>query len=193
MAACWLRLYNLNYLAGRLHRDRDMEPVTSYYVILAAPGSGLMMANTPWSGQLPGSGRDLGAMTAHTTQFTQPGWTYDNPSCGYLAKGGSLTYLSPDRKSCAEQPHREHRHRGNRRLSSGIQGGTLARVVGGVGKPTVRGTFAHVAELKPVHPSLTLTINPDSLYTLTNTTGQGREMLFPLRPPASRCRVWRRF
>jgi hypothetical protein len=42
-------LYNENFLEGHFTTE-IWSPVTSYYDILAAPNSGLMYANTPWSG-----------------------------------------------------------------------------------------------------------------------------------------------
>src|SRR6202012_1152990 len=90
------QLYNRNYLEGGFTSTEIWSPVTSYYDILAAPNSGLMYANTPCAGHSDGQGAIWA--TAHTTQFTQPGWHYDNASCGYLAHGGSFVpYLSPDR------------------------------------------------------------------------------------------------
>jgi hypothetical protein len=44
------RLYNRNYLTGGFTKTEIWSPITSYYDILAAPNSGLMYANTPWSG-----------------------------------------------------------------------------------------------------------------------------------------------
>jgi hypothetical protein len=43
-------LYNQNYLEGSLTATEIWSPITSYYDNLAAPNSGLMYANTPWSG-----------------------------------------------------------------------------------------------------------------------------------------------
>lgn len=173
------KLYNLNYLQGGFTATEIWSPVTSYYDILAAPGSGLMMANTPWSGSYEVQGAIWA--TAHTTQFTQPGWIYDNPSCGYLAKGGSfVTYLSPDRKNWstviesidAREPQTVHlEFKGE--LSPGLVE---------VWETNSHKNFVHVAELKPVDHSLTLTVDPDSLYTLTNTSGQGKGDAVPPHP-----------
>ena len=60
-------LYNENYLEGHFTKTEIWSPVTSYYDILAAPNSGLMYANTPWSGHYDVQGAIWA--TAHTTQF----------------------------------------------------------------------------------------------------------------------------
>src|SRR6202041_2341573 len=44
-------LYNENYLQGPVTKTEFWDPVTSYYDTLGAQISGLMSANTPWSGQ----------------------------------------------------------------------------------------------------------------------------------------------
>lgn len=175
------RLYNLNYLQGGFTATEIWSPITSYYNILAAPGSGLMIANTPWSGSYKVQGAIWA--TAHTTQFTEPGWTYDNPSCGYLAKGGSfVTFLSPDRKSWstviesidAREPQI---------VRIVFKGGLSPRIVH-VWETNSHKTFEHVADLKPAKDVLILTLDPDSLYSLTNTTGQGKGTVMP-PPPAA--------
>ena len=79
------RLYNRNYLEGGFTKTEIWSPITSYYDILAAPNSGLMYANTPWSGFYDVQGAIWA--TAHTTQFAQPGWQYlDQPAGIYLNK-----------------------------------------------------------------------------------------------------------
>ena len=74
------QLYNENYLKGHFTKTEIWSPITSYYDILAAPNSGLMYANTPWSGHYDVQGAIWA--TAHTTQFAQPGWKYLDSSCG---------------------------------------------------------------------------------------------------------------
>ena len=91
------RLYNRNYLEGSFTSTEIWSPITSYYDILAAPNSGLMYANTPWSGHYSVQGAIWA--TAHTTQFAQPGWQYLDSASGNLPDKGSYVSLrSPNRK-----------------------------------------------------------------------------------------------
>ena len=91
-------LYNQNYLEGSLTATEIWSPITSYYDNLAAPNSGLMYANTPWSGHYDVQGTIWA--TAHTTQFAQPGWQYLDSASGYLPEKGSYVSLrSPDKKN----------------------------------------------------------------------------------------------
>jgi hypothetical protein len=83
---------NLNYIDRRLTKTEFWSPVTSYYDCLPAPGSGMIRANTPWSGAYELE-RTLWAV-AHTTQFVKPGWQYLENGCFKLPKGGSVVSLA---------------------------------------------------------------------------------------------------
>ena len=175
------KLYNLNYLQGGFTKTEIWSPVTSYYDILAAPGSGLMRANSPWSGTYTVQGAIWA--TAHTTQFAQPGWTYDDPSCGYLVKGGSyVTFLTPDRKSWSSVIESVDAHAAQKiqvRVPAGFAHETVH-----IWETNERKTFAHIQDVKPVGGRLSLVIEPASVYSITNTTGQAKGLAVA-PPPAT--------
>jgi len=165
------RLYNRNYLEGGLTKTEIWSPVTSYYDILAAPNSGLMYANTPWSGYYKVQGTIWA--TAHTTQFAQPGWQYLDSSSGYMPEQGSYVALkSTNHKDWsvvletidAKQPQQ---------VRFEIKHGLSHKTVH-VWQTNSQKTFERVADLALVHGRFTYTFDPDSLYSLTTTTGQGR-------------------
>ncbi len=175
------KLYNRNYLEGGFTKTEIWSPITSYYDILAAPNSGLMYANTPWSGNYSVQGAIWA--TAHTTQFAQPGWIYDDPSCGYLARGGSfVTFLSPDRKSWSlvvESIDAREPQTIRLRPTQGAPDSTAH-----VWLTNASTTFGHVADLQLSQGAYTLEVLPDSIYTVTTTTGQGKGNATP-PPPAA--------
>ena len=171
--------YNRNYLEGALTKTEIWSPVTSYYDNLAAPNSGLMYANTPWSGHYQVQGAIWA--TAHTTQFAQPGWQYLDSGSGFFTNGGSYVALkSPDGKNWsliaetidakAPQP-----------VTLKISGGLSSTVVH-VWETNAQKTFEHVTDLSGEQGSVQLTLDPDSLYSLTTTTGPGKGSAQP--PPA---------
>lgn len=173
------KLYNLNYLQGGFTKTEIWSPVTSYFDILAAPGSGLMRANTPWSGHYDVESAIW--VTAHTTQFAQPGWRYDDASSGYLVHGGSyVTLLSPDRQHWstviesidARTPQRV-------RFQVPVAVGDVVHLW----QTDAKHTFDEVATLHETRGEVSFTLDPDAIYTVTNTTGQGRGTAEP--PPAS--------
>jgi hypothetical protein len=88
---------NMNYIQYHLTKTEFWSPVTSYYDCLPAPHSGVVTANTPWSGAFLVSPKLW--TVAHTTQFAEPGWGYLQDACQTLPAGGSVvTLASPDRQ-----------------------------------------------------------------------------------------------
>jgi O-glycosyl hydrolase len=165
------RQYNRNYLEGHFTKTEIWSPITSYYDILAAPNSGLMYANTPWSGHY--NVQSAIWVTAHTTQFAQPGWQYLDQSSGYLPHGGSYVALkSTDGKNWsvvletidATQP--QH-------MTFKVSGGLSTSTVH-VWETNRAKSFEHVADLRPERGSFSYTFDPGSLYSFTTTTGQGK-------------------
>jgi hypothetical protein len=173
-------LYNQNYLEGSLTSTEIWSPITSYYDSLAAPNSGLMYANTPWSGHYDVQGTIWS--TAHTTQFAQPGWQYLDSASGNLPEKGSYVALrSTDRQNWSvilETIGASH----PQAISFQLVGGLAATTVH-IWETNNSRTFEHVADVKPVKDTFEYTFDPDSLYSLTTTTGQGKGMAQP--PPAA--------
>lgn len=172
-------LYNQNYLEGSLTSTEIWSPITSYYDILAAPNSGLMYANTPWSGHYDVQGTIWA--TAHTTQFAQPGWQYLDAASGYLPEKGTYVALrSTDRKNWSvvlETIGATHAQE----VSFNITGGLAATTVH-IWETNDKRTFEHMGDVKPKDGRLEYSFDPDSLYSLTTTTGQGQGSA---EPPAA--------
>ncbi len=173
------QIYNRNYLQGAFTKTEIWSPITSYFENLAAPHSGLMYANTPWSGHYDVQGAIWA--TAHTTQFAQPGWQYMDSASGFL-RDNSGTYValkSPRGKEWsvvletidARQPQE---------VRFQITGGLSDKAVH-IWETNAHKTFEHVTDVTPAHGSFTYRFEPDSLYSLTTTTGQGKGTAQP--PP----------
>jgi hypothetical protein len=172
--------YNQNYLEGTLTATEIWSPITSYYDNLAAPNSGLMYANTPWSGHYDVQGAIWA--TAHTTQFAQPGWQYLDSASGYLPEKGTYVALrSPDRKNWSVVLETID-SKSPQRVSFRLAGGLTAREVH-IWETNNSRTFDHVADVKSEGGGFEYTFDPDSLYSLTTTTGQGKGTA---QPPAAK-------
>ena len=96
---CWARLLNQNYVNGFMTSTITWSPIAAYYNNLPFPRCALMTATEPWSGNYVVNNPVWA--TAHTTQFTQIGWTYlkHGFGTGKLSKGGTyVSLVSPDQK-----------------------------------------------------------------------------------------------
>uniref|UniRef100_A0A6J0VCJ9 Galactocerebrosidase n=1 Tax=Pogona vitticeps TaxID=103695 RepID=A0A6J0VCJ9_9SAUR len=90
-AGCWARILNQNFVNGNMTATIAWNLVASYYEELPFGRCGLMTAQEPWSGQYTVNPPIW--VTAHTTQFTQPGWYYLQVD-GHLEAGGSYVALT---------------------------------------------------------------------------------------------------
>lgn len=172
--------YNQNYLEGAMTSTEIWSPVTSYYDNLAAPNSGLMYANTPWSGHYDVQSTIW--VTAHTTQFAQPGWQYIEAGSGNMLEKGSYVALRSSDKENWSVILETIDARHPQTLSFRLEGGLAASEVY-IWETNSTHTFEHVASVEPVNGAFSYTFDPDSLYSLTTTTGQGKGTAQP--PPAA--------
>lgn len=173
------QLYNENYLKGHFTATEIWSPITSYYDNLAAPNSGLMYANTPWSGHYDVQSAIW--VTAHTTQFAQPGWTYLEKSCGDLPENGDyVTLKSTDGKDWSvvlQTIDAKHPQSVQFTVAGGLSTATVH-----VWETNSSRSFEHVADVPVRDGKFSYTFDPDSLYSLTTTTGQHKGTA---QPPAA--------
>uniref|UniRef100_A0A8D0DAR0 Galactocerebrosidase n=1 Tax=Sander lucioperca TaxID=283035 RepID=A0A8D0DAR0_SANLU len=198
---CWARILNQNYVNGLMTSTISWNLVASYYDELPFGRDGLMTAEEPWSGNYVVESPIW--ITAHTTQFTQPGWTYLQ-TVGHLAQGGSYVALTDgkgnltvvietmthDHSVCIRPPLPP--------FSVTSQNATFQ----------LKGSFASIKELqvwrsqfnfktkkplffekltplKLLDGSLTLNLAEDEVYTLT-TIPTGQKGSYPDSPPSAR-------
>lgn len=165
------KLYNRDYIVGKITKTITWSLITSYYENLALPNSGLMKADSPWSGYFEVEPALWAA--AHTTQFTEPGWFYLDDGCGFAADStvSYVTLISPDEKDITiivesmdlETPITlwfDIAKNGNIKK--------LSQWVSILGKES----FIHKKDIALKNGIATLVIQPKSLYTLSTTKGQ---------------------
>ncbi len=163
------RVYNGNYISTKITLSEIWNPVTSYYDVFLFPGSGMMYANTPWSGAY--NVQPAIWATAHTTQFAQPGWHYVDSSSGRFGGGGSYVTLKngSDYSFIAETTQEGN----NETVAFNIAGGLSTGPVH-VWKTDANVQFVQQSDIIPVNGSFTFTFLAGSIYSLTTTTGQSK-------------------
>ena len=163
----YAQVLNRNYVQGRMTSTILWCLSSSYYDILDVPYAGLVRAATPWSGHyevMPPLW-----IVAHTTQFAKPGWRYLDGASGRLPQGGSYVTLKSgsDYSVIVETIYgTEPEH-----LEFAIRGGLSSGKVR-VWRTNRTSAFQKVRELTPVRGKYTFNPDPDSVYTLTTTSGQ---------------------
>ncbi len=175
------RIFNRNYINAKITATEIWSPITSYYDILAAPDSGLMRANTPWSGNY-----DVAPAiwaTAHTTQFAAPGWTYLGGSASeLLPNGGSIVTLVSTNQSdysiVIETSDATAAQTIAFRLTNGLSTASV-----NVWETTQTNQFINVGQVTPANGTFSYTFQPAAIYSLTTTTGQTKGAATP--PPAA--------
>lgn len=173
------QIYNRNYIDGRMTKTEIWSPITSYYDNLPAPNSGLMYANTPWSGNYDVQSTIW--VTAHTTQFAKPGWRYIDSACGYLPGGGTYVTLVPPSSADYTVVVETIGATAPRRVRFELAGGVTPGAVH-VWRSNSSRMFEQLADIVPHAGRMAVTFEPDALYTLSTTTGQAKGRAEP--PPS---------
>ncbi|KAM9354676.1 galactocerebrosidase [Pholidichthys leucotaenia] len=198
---CWARILNQNYVNGFMTATISWNLVASYYDDLPFGRDGLMTAEEPWSGNYVVESPIW--MTAHTTQFTQPGWTYLQ-TVGHLEQGGSYVALTDGLGNLTIVIETmSHHHSVCIRPPLPIFNVTSQNATF-----QLKGSFASIQELqlwrsqfnfktqkpsffeklnplKLLNGSFTLNLGEDEVYTLTTVT-TGQKGSYPDPPPSAR-------
>lgn len=176
-AASWARSYK-SYINGGITKIINWSLISSYHDYLVVPRSGTMVANTPWTGHYEVLA-SIWAL-AHINQFAQPGWRYLDSGCKFWSHRGSLyegpsmiTLKSPDTDDYsiiietmdAKEPQTFHI-----KLSKDLSKKDLS-VFQSIFK---KEEFVKKADIIVENGEFTITVQPNSIYSLTTTRGQNK-------------------
>lgn len=160
---------NLTFLERGLTKINFWSPVSAYYDCLPAPRSGVLTANTPWSGAFE-IAPTLWAV-AHFTQFAEPGWHFLEGAGRRLPKGGSVVgFVAPDRQAISLVIETTDA-KGDQVLSLQPSGALPTQPLH-AWRTDMMEQFIPQPELVPSNGAWTITLNPNCIYSLTTTTGQ---------------------
>ena len=127
-------------------------------------------------------GRQAAWVTAQTTQFTAPGWTYIDSASGYLRRQPEqrqLRHAEVARTAPTGARSSRPRTPPRRRPSTSTSPAACPPAPCTCGPPTSTrpapsNWFVHSADITPTGGSFSLTLQPGYVYSLTTTTGQGK-------------------
>ncbi|GFZ93412.1 galactosylceramidase [Paenibacillus marchantiophytorum] len=176
------RIMNNNYIKAKVTKTNVWHMISSSYTNLSFPKTGVMIADEPWSGiytVMPGVWA-----AAHTNQFAQPGWQYLDSGCGLTTGGTSyVTLKQPD---------------GSGNYSVIMVTGDIAetmtiKLIGGLSADTVHvwksnegQQFIQQPDIMTSDSSYSINLEPNSIYSLTTTTGQQKgQSAHPIPAPQS--------
>jgi galactosylceramidase len=162
---------NQTFLERGLTKINFWSPISSYYDCLPALRSGVVTANTPWSGTFQ-LAPTLWAV-AHITQFAEPGWRCLDGAGRKLPKGGSVVgFVSPDGKDISLVIETTEA-KGDQVLALKAAS-SLAQPTLHVWRTDMMEQFIPQPDLAASNGTWTMTLNPNCIYSLTTTIGQRR-------------------
>ncbi|MGH7951253.1 MAG: galactosylceramidase [Limisphaerales bacterium] len=166
------QMYNRNYILGKMTATEIWSPITSYYDILAAPHSGLMKANTPWSGNYFVSPEIW--ITAHSTQFAAPGWTYlEGGASALLPNGGSIVTFESTNHSDYSIIVETSDATSAQTITFHLTNGLSTAAVN-IWQTSQTNQFMKIGQVTPINEIFAYTFQPDCIYSLTTTSGQNK-------------------
>jgi galactosylceramidase len=161
--------FNQNYLRSSATRIVNWYDIAALYPLEPySEDPAMLLAYWPWSGHY--QVREALWGYAHYGQFTEVGWQYLNGGCGELNGGGSFVTL--------KSPHGDYSviietkdAKAPQQIRFDISGG-LSRKKLCVWRSDAKEQFVLQADIKPLDGALTITLEPDCIYSLSTTTGQ---------------------
>ncbi|XP_044518055.1 galactocerebrosidase-like [Gracilinanus agilis] len=196
----WARNLNQNYVIGQITSTIAWNLVGSYYPQLPFEKDGMLTAKEPWSGHYVVEAPTW--ISAHTTQFAQPGWKYLK-TVGLLKEGGSYVALADGLgnltiiietmsfpfSQCVKNndihPFKVSEQITTFSLQGTFNGLAMLQVwYSKLGKQPWNDTFKQLPPLKVIDGIVTLQLGLDELYTLTTLT-TGKKGKHPI-PPKSK-------
>jgi hypothetical protein len=173
------RAINRGYLDTKMTAFINWPLVAALPANLPFPTTGLLVADQPWSGHYA-VGKSLW-VTAHTTQFSQPGWSYLDSASGYLGgvrtAGSYVTLVSPngpDFSIVVETTRAAAPRDVAFTIGGGLSTGAIQVWATNLASANPSDWFVQLPTLVPNQGVFWLTLQPDHLYSFTSTSGPGK-------------------
>ena len=162
-----VQVFNQNFISNGVTKILCWYLEASTYPIEPFFDVTTLAAATPWSGEYK-IHPALWAY-AHYGQFVAVGWKYVDGACGNLNDGGSFVTLASgkDFSTILETKGSAVNQTIAFQVSGGLAAGKIC-----VWRSNEKEQFVKLDDLTPVNGSFSLTLEPNSIYSLSTTSGQ---------------------
>jgi hypothetical protein len=180
------RAFNHKYIESSITGSINWSAVASWYTNLPYGGvAGLLYANQPWSGYYAVDKSVW--VTAHMTQFVQPGWQYLDTGSAIVAGAGSHVVLkapnNEDWTAIVETTDAAADHAFTFVEMGGVfQGPVHVTATNLAANSAASDWFVQQPDIVPANCAFSFAALPNRIYSLTTTSGQGKGAALP---PAS--------
>ncbi len=167
------------YIDAQMTAYLNWPLLAAIYPNLPYDTVGLAVAAEPWSGAYR-TGKSTWA-TAQVTQFTRPGWRFIDSASGYFggnrANGSYVSLVAPngsDYSIVAETTTATAAQTASFKIAGGLSTAAVHVWATNLGSADGVDDFVHSADIKPKSGTFSLTLQPNWVYTISTSTGQGK-------------------
>jgi galactosylceramidase len=161
---------NSNYIDNRVTKVIFWHLISAYYPLEPYYNVTMGTASEPWSGHYDINPALWGY--AHYGQFVKTGWRYVDTACGRLPGGGTyVTLKSPDNADFSTIIETKGISV-NQTVAFAISGGLPTTKTLCVWQSNSSAQFVRQADIGPSTGTFSLTIEGNSIYSISTTTGQ---------------------
>lgn len=174
-----VQVFNQNYIQNDVTKVVCWYLISSFYPIEPYHNVTVMVADSPWSGHYVVNPA-LWAY-AHYGQFCKTGWRYLDGGCTNLADGGSLVTLASgsDFSVIAETKGAKT----NQQVSFKTAGFSQTKLC--VWRSNAKEQFVRLDDIASSNGGFTVTLEPDSIYSISTTSGQTKGGFSNIPPAAA--------
>jgi galactosylceramidase len=168
--------FNFNYVNSKITKTIYWYLITSFYSNEPFYDDTMAVASTPWSGTFTINPALWGY--AHVGQFTKTGWKYLDAASGTFVGGGNyVTMVSPsggDFSVIAQTSGAKAAQNITFNITGGLSTGTVS-----VWRSNATAQFQKQPDVTPVGGAFTVSLDANSIYTISTTTGQQKGAIAP--------------